>query len=310
LKTIQKAALNLSGRYPFILSHSFVGTNMKLKIRDDKTGGDLLLFKDESNFDRLYFSRDRVNKYFTIAWNPGESQTVTIDGTEIEFPTNCLLTLLFDQTFSFERATDIVAWQFNREFYCIIDHDSEVSCVGFLFGTTDHIFIKLDEQAQQKLKLLLDVFTEEFKTSDNIQNEMLLVLLKRLIIYVTRLARSEYLPVKKVQDEKFNVIRKFNLLVEANFKSEHSVGFYAGQLCKSPKTLSNFFAIYNNKTPSQVIQERIFIEAKRLLSYTENSVKQIAFELGFEDVSHFSNFFKKLAHISPLDFRNTRSVAK
>src|SRR5579862_7790143 len=99
---------------------------MKLKIRDEKTGGDLLLFKEENNFDRLYFSRDRVNKYFTIAWNPGESQKVTIDGVENEFLPNSLLTLLFDQTFSFERATDIVAWQFNREFYCIIDHDSEV----------------------------------------------------------------------------------------------------------------------------------------------------------------------------------------
>ena len=283
---------------------------MKLKIRDDKTGGDLLLFKEENHFDRIYFSRDRANKYFTIAWNPGESQTVTIDGSEYEFLPNSLLTLLFDQTFSFERASDIVAWQFNREFYCIIDHDSEVSCVGFLFGTTDHLFIKLDDQAQQKLKLLLDVFTEEFKTSDNIQNEMLLVLLKRLIIYVTRLARSEYVPVKKMQDEKFNIIRKFNLLVEANFKSEHSVSFYAEQLCKSPKTLSNFFALYNNKTPSQVIQERIFIEAKRLLSYTGKTIKQITFELGFEDVSYFSNFFKKLAHISPLDFRNTFPTLK
>ncbi len=283
---------------------------MKLTLRDDKTGGDLLLFKDESNFDRLYFSRDRVNKYFTIAWNLGASQMVMIDGTEHELLPNTLLTLLFDQTFSFERAADIVAWQFNREFYCIIDHDSEVSCVGFLFGTTDHLFIRLDEQAQHKLNLLLEVFTEEFRTSDNIQNEMLLVLLKRLIIYVTMLARSEYVPVKKIQDEKFNIIRKFNLLVEANFKSEHSVSFYAEQLCKSPKTLSNFFAIYNNKTPSQVIQERIFIEAKRLLSYTDNSVKQVAFDLGFEDVSHFSNFFKKMARISPLDFRNTHSAAK
>ena len=283
---------------------------MKLKIRDDKTGGDLLLFIEEDGFDRLYFSRDRVNKYFTIAWNPGESQVVMIDGTEYEFLPNSLLTLLFDQTFSFERPADIVAWQFNREFYCIIDHDSEVSCVGFLFGSTDHLFIKINEQAQQKLKLLLDVFIEEFKTSDNIQNEMLLVLLKRLIIYVTSLARSEYVPVKKMKDEKFHIIRKFNLLVEANFKSEHSVSFYAQQLCKSPKTLSNFFAIYNHKTPSQVIQERIFIEAKRLLSYTDKTIKQITFDLGFEDISHFSNFFKKLALISPLEFRNTSSILK
>lgn len=283
---------------------------MKLKFSDKKTGADLLLFKTEEVLDRLYFSRDRFNKYFTIAWNTGPAQSVTIDGTEYDFPSQSLLTLLFNQSFSFQRPEDIVAWQFNREFYCIIDHDNEVSCVGFLFGSTDHLFIQLDEPAQVKLQLLLDVFIEEFKTLDNIQNEVLLVLLKRLIIYVTNLAKAGYAPVKKLLGEKFHTIRKFNLLVEANFKAEHSVSFYAGELCKSPKTLSNLFAAYNHKTPSQVIQERIMIEARRLLSYTNKPVKEITFELGFEDVSYFSNFFKKHTQSSPVDFRNSRPKSK
>lgn len=227
---------------------------MKLKLRDPKTGGDLLLFKDEQDFDRLYYSRDHSNKYFTIAWNTGEKQLVTIDGEAHEFLPNTLLTLLFNQSFYFENPTTVVAWQFNREFYCIIDHDAEVSCVGFLFGSTDHLF------------------------------------------------------VKKTQDERFHVIRKFNLLVEANYRTAHSVSFYAQQLCKSPKTLSNLFAIYNHKSPSQVIQERIQIEAKRLLSYTDKSVKEIAYDLGFEDISYFSNFFKKHTGLSPVDFRNNKKV--
>lgn len=281
---------------------------MRLHIRDEKTGGDLLLFSNEQGFDRHYFSRDRSNKRFTIAWNPGASQKVTIDEETYEFPSNSLLTLLFDQSFRFERADEIIAWQFNREFYCIMDHDSEVSCVGFLFGTTDHLFIHLKPAAQQKLKLLFDVFSEELKTNDNIRNEMLLVLLKRLISYITGLARAEYVPEKKVKDEKYNLIRKFNLLVEASFKSEHAVSFYASQLFKSPKTLSNLFALYNHKSPSQVIQERILIEAKRLLAYTDKPVKAITYELGFEDMPHFSNFFKKHMKQSPQDFRNNRSI--
>jgi len=221
-----------------------------------------------------------------------------------------LLTLLFNQSFTFENSAGIIAWQFNREFYCIIDHDSEVSCVGFLFSNTDHLFVKINDQAQQKLRLLSDIFIDEFKTSDNIRNEMLLVLLKRLVMYVTMLAKSGYAPVKKLQDERLHVIRKFNLLVEANFKTEHTVSFYAEQLYKAPKTLSNLFAIFNQKTPSQIIQERIMVEAKRLLFYTDRSVKDITFELGFEDVSYFSSFFKKNAHVSPSDFRNSPGVSK
>ncbi|WP_143310608.1 helix-turn-helix domain-containing protein [Chitinophaga vietnamensis] len=283
---------------------------MKLHLREENTGGEIFLFKEDAGFDRLCFTKDRFNKYFTIAWNTGPNQTVTIDGAEYEFPADSLLTLLFNQSFSFEDAASIVAWQFNREFYCIIDHDSEVSCVGFLFSSTDHLFVRLDEASRQKLQLLSDIFIEEFNTSDHIQNEMLLVLLKRLIIYVTRLAKSGYVPAKKQQDERFHIIRKFNLLVEANFKSEHAVSFYAQQLCKSPKTLSNLFALFNQKPPSQVIQERITVEAKRLLYYTDKSIKHITFELGFEDVAYFSSFFKKNAGLSPSEFRNSPATAK
>lgn len=283
---------------------------MKFHVKEDQTEGELLFFKAEPAFDRFSFSRDRFNKYFTIAWNIGGTQKIKIDGTEYEFPPNSLLTLLFNQTFSFEDSSDIVAWQFNREFYCIIDHDSEVSCVGLLFSSTDHMFVHLSETAQKKLQLLSDVFIEEFLTSDLIQKEMLLVLLKRLLIYITGIAKSEYIPVMKVQEDRFHIIRKFNLLVEAHFKVEHSVSFYAELLCKSPKTLSNLFAIYKQKTPSQIIQQRIILEAKRLLLYTDRSIKHITFELGFEDVSYFSNFFKKNTNIAPSDFRSSLPLIK
>jgi AraC family transcriptional activator of pobA len=87
------------------------------------------------------------------------------------------------------------------------------------------------------------------------------------------------------------------------------VSYYAQQLNKSPKTLSNLFALYNHKTPLQVIQERILIEAKRLLYYTDKSVKQITYELGFEDAAYFSNFFKKNTTLSPLEFRNSKKAS-
>jgi len=277
---------------------------MRHTLKDENTGGELLLFKDEAGFDRLVFSKDQFNKYFTIVWNTAESQTIFIDGAEYNFPENSLITLLHNQSFSFGDSTGIVAWQFNREFYCIIDNDSEVGCVGFLFSNIYHLIIELNDQAQQKLQLLSAVFIEEFKTSDNVQNELLVALLKRLIIYITQLAKVGYVPAKKLQDNRFHIIRKFNLLVEKNFKSEHSVGFYAEKLCKAPKTLSNLFALFNLKPPSQIIQDRIIVEAKRLLRFTDRSVKEISFELGFEDVAYFSNFFKKNAGISPSDFRN------
>jgi AraC family transcriptional activator of pobA len=282
---------------------------MKLSVSNQSTGGDLLLLNNEIDFDRLFYTRDQDNKYFTIAWNRGEKQTVSIDGSTYDFKPQTILPLMFNQSFYFERPADIVAWQFNREFYCIVDHDSEVSCVGFLFGMNDNVFIDLDEDTQRKLQLLLDVFVEELNTNDGIQNDMLLMLLKRLIIMVTRLARAGSFPDVKLNDDRFHILRKFNLLVEMNFRTQHSVSYYAEQLNRSPKTLSNLFALYNHKTPIQIIQERILIEAKRLLFYTDKSAKQITYELGFDDAAYFSNYFKKHTSFSPSEFRSSKKMA-
>jgi AraC-like DNA-binding protein len=181
--------------------------------------------------------------------------------------------------------------------------------VGFLFGRGDRVLIPLDETASKKMHLLHDMFIEEFNTSDGIQNEMLLVLLKRLIIFITKLAKTEFVPDVKYQDERLDIFRQFNLLVEANYHKEHTVNFYAQCLNKSPKTLSNLFAIYNQKTPLQMIQDRIVIEAKRLLTYTNKSTKEITHTLGFEDSAYFCNFFKRHTTLTPLAFRANQEPA-
>ena len=77
-------------------------------------------------------------------------------------------------------------------------------------------------------------------------------------------------------------------------------------LYKSPKTLSNIFSKFSDKTPLQFIHERRSLEAKRLLQYSEKSIKEIAYELGFEDLQIFGRFFKKTEGITASEFRNMK----
>jgi AraC-like DNA-binding protein len=77
-------------------------------------------------------------------------------------------------------------------------------------------------------------------------------------------------------------------------------------LNKSPKTLSNLFKKYNEKSPLQVIQNRTILEARRLLRYSDKSIKEIAYEIGYEDIQSFSRFFKKVEGISPSDFKKAQ----
>ena len=282
---------------------------MRLHYIDPVSAGELHLTSHEANFDRQFFQRDHQDKFLTIAWNDGPEQTVTIDGIKHQFPAQSILPLMVNQSFQFDKAEQIVAWQYNRNFYCIVDHDIEVSCVGFLFyGSAQAMLITLDEQQQRKFNLLLQVFIDEFEDRDAIQRDMLQMMLKRLIIIVTRLAKKQYLKDQALTEQKLDVLRKFNLMVENNYRKQHTVQFYADQLNKSPKTLANYFALYNDKSPLAVIQDRIIMEAKRLLMYTDKSAKEIAYDLGYEDAAYFSNLFKKQTGYSPSDFRNANTA--
>jgi AraC-like DNA-binding protein len=215
-----------------------------------------------------------------------------------------IITVTYLQHVSYcEAQLPLTAILFNREFYCISDHDSEVSCNGILFfGTQDIPIITIPEEQLNKFNLLYDIFIEEFATPDSIQGGMLQMLLKRMIIMCTRLAK-EQLIVKTLGNEQIETIRKFNILVDLNFKTKRKVSDYAELLHKSPKTLSNLFAIYNQKSPQQIILERIALEAKRLLNFTDKQNQEIAFELGFNDPAHFSRFFKKMTQTTPSEYR-------
>ena len=268
--------------------------------------GKLLLIDKEQNFKLDYFKQSSDYSFHTIAWNMGDKQIVLIDEVKYEFNTNTILPIMLNQSFRFEKPENIVAWQFNREFYCILNHDAEVGCVGFIFfGPSPTMFVTLDDEHIDKMRKLFDLFIEEYDSDEEIKGEMLRMLLVRLIIQTTRLAKKQYFKAEDFAETKFYLIREYNVLVEINYKKEHQVQFYAGQLNKSPKTIANIFSLYSKKTPLQIIQERIITEAKRLFYYTDKSVKEIANELGFEDVAHFSKFFKNCTNQTPSDIKKT-----
>jgi AraC-like DNA-binding protein len=240
----------------------------------------------------------------TFVYNKGEAQKVTIDEIEYTMPSRSILPLVSNQHFHFERPDELIAWQFNREFYCIVNHDAEVGCVGFLFyGIRHPMFIQLDESEIAEMVQMQKNFADEWQHSDNFRGEMLRILLKRLIIKTTRLAKLQSESYQQFSDEKMDIVRKFALLLEINYKSEHEVKFYAAALNKSPKTLCNIFSLLQQPSPSKLIQNRIILEAKRYLYYTDKSGKEIAYELGFDSPAHFSRFFKLYSGCRISDFR-------
>ncbi|MBL4709842.1 MAG: helix-turn-helix domain-containing protein [Flavobacteriales bacterium] len=270
--------------------------------------GSIIGLTDHYRKDRNSFSmKDSI---VSMLWNRSEeSVKLVIDNELFLLQPNQIVTVTYLQNISFDMGCPpLHAIIFNREFYCILDHDEEVSCNGILFfGTQDLPIITLDEGERAKFNVLLQVFIDEFETPDRIQGEMLQTMLKRFIIKCVRLAK-EQLITKELNNNQVEIIRKFNVLVDTHFKEKRHVKDYAELLFKSPKTLSNLFGIYNQFSPQQIIHNRLILEAKRLLHYTNLPVTEVGLELGYEDPAYFSRFFKKHTGKSPSEYKNIELV--
>ena len=194
--------------------------------------------------------------------------------------------------------------QFNREFYCIRENDHEVSCDGILyFGTQGIPILNMSQKEIQSFERLLGVLKEEFEIVDAIQEEMLRAILKKWLIKSTRILKSQNNYIGD-NEPRIELLRQFNILLENKYRDYHKVSDYATLLNQSPKTITNQFKLLGQETPSTMIQQRIISEAKRYLLYSSSSIKEIAFKLGFDDAPSFSNYFKRIANLSPKPFRN------
>lgn len=256
----------------------------------------------EIDHENSQLLKDKIADCLSVIWCL-EPITLTVDGNEVNHSKNTLLFLTEYHSVESIKISAARLIRFNRAFYCISDHDSEVGCKGILFfGASQLPKITIPEVELEKFELLWKMFCIEMESVDNLQNDMLQMMLKRLLILSTRIYKeqSELINFDKNQ---LDIVREYNYLVESHFKTMHQVADYAKMLNKSPKTLSNLFKLYNEKSPLQIIQNRILLEARRLLRYSDKSIKEIGYEIGYEDIQAFSRFFKKAEGISPSDFK-------
>ena len=247
--------------------------------------------------------KEKVENGLSVFWSTGEGNILKVDNETINLKFNQVVFLTEFHQVEVLKLVSAKLVRFNRDFYCIRDHDSEVGCQGILFFGASRIpSIQIHEEELEKFEILWKMFYFEMETKDNLQIEMLQMMLKRMIILCTRIFKEQH-ELAVMPPSEVDIIREFNVLVEYNYKEIRTVGEYAEMLHKSPKTLSNLFAQYNHKTPLQIIQERILLEARRLLKFTDLSVKEVAYELGFEDLQTFSRLFRRKESMSPKAFR-------
>lgn len=242
---------------------------------------------------------------YSIFWIKKGKGKYHIDFEHYDFEDNTLFFLSPNQVFSVESEKIKEAYRitFSQDFYCIQTHDKEVSCNGVLFNNIYETPLVVPSSKETvKLEMILQNLIDEFQLDETAQYDMLQSYLKQFIIQSVRIKKEHNL-IK--DDSTSKLFKDFSLLVEMNYKELHSVSDYATRLGLSPKSLSKHFQKLGTITPSELIKNRIVLEAKRQFLYTDDSIKTIAYNLGFNDAAYFSRFFSKATGQPPNSFKKS-----
>ncbi len=166
--------------------------------------------------------------------------------------------------------------------------------------------IRYSPQYMESLLFLLELELES--ASDIFQSDIVQRFLSALLLESERIVTSN--KTENIHINENNIARTFLNEVEKHFKTNRKVEFYIDKLAVYEKTLTKEVKALSGKTPKQYIDTRIILETKRLLAYSTLSIKEIGFELGWDEATNFNKFFKKHTGITPLDFRDKYTMTE
>ena len=190
---------------------------------------------------------------------------------------------------------------FNSSFYHINENFQKLLDYPFFHSLNNSPFINLNTE-KEKIIALWDELYEEYQAQRKNKEKLLRALLDVLLIRASRVYHSPKDDTKPIYMT--YQLRKLETLIDQHFKEHRLLNDYAELMYISPRQLNSICKKGLNKTVVNLLHERLLIEAKRLLLFTNNSIHEIAYELGFADTSYFMRFFKKHTSSTADAYRN------
>ncbi|MBC8151403.1 MAG: AraC family transcriptional regulator [Bacteroidetes bacterium] len=200
---------------------------------------------------------------------------------------------------------------FHADFFCIYRHQHEIASNGILFDNLyKPPFFGIRDEILHQFLSLIESMKQEVECNEPAQQESIILYLKLFLITAIRTSQAALAVQASTKTKEPLVLQQLQDAIETHHCQKHAVGEYADLLQVSPKRLARLVKTYYGKTMTELIRERLVMEAKRELYLTSKSVKSIAFQLGFSDEYYFSRFFKKNTDISPQLYRESVGKAK
>ncbi|GAB2523296.1 helix-turn-helix transcriptional regulator [Spirosoma aerophilum] len=161
--------------------------------------------------------------------------------------------------------------------------------------------LRLTEADVAFVEDILAKISAEYERPNEWQQRMLTAYLTVLLTYLSRLYTEQYTSKPVLTDNL--LLKKYQSKIDEHFRQLHLVSEYASLLNVSAGYLSEVIKSQSGKPAITHIHDRLVLEARRLLFHTQQSLKEIAFDLGFSDASYFNRFFKRETALTPAEYR-------
>jgi AraC family transcriptional activator of pobA len=249
-----------------------------------------------ANWNIRPHSHDRLNHLMHVREGGGR---MFADARTTSFQAPCLLVLPSDVVHGFAFAPDTVGRVLTVSDRYLLDHMAARVDTGGLFAAPRALPLTADGAFEELLaRLAIELAWTAPGHSEAVEALLVLVLVEAL-----RAARQAPAASSR-RGAAAALVARFRGLVEAKHRSETRVEAYAAELGVSAKRLRNACARAAATTPLRIIQHRLLLEARRLLLYSNMTVSEVAYFLGFDDPAYFTRVFTKATGASPRAFRS------
>lgn len=245
--------------------------------------------------------------FYQILWFRDGSGIHSVDFKEYPVTNNSVFFLSPDQIHFFDKLHTQKGFviQFNESFLSDEGSSENVFLKYNVFNAFDTVpYFLLPDHAKERLEQIMDSMkTESVNASMFAHRDYLKYLVKLFLIEIQRIGQRGTGTPLCINNAANRLFIRFRQTLEHHYRQMHTVKEYANHLNVSVKTLTNSVGASSCSTPLKIINDRIILEAKRQLCYTDLKIKEIAFRLGFDDPSYFVKFFKRQTGILPAEFR-------
>ena len=274
----------------------------------------------ELQFMPRFFANNRpgpmmphAHEFYQIIWFRRGHGVHHVDFTDYPVTDNTIFFIAPGQVHAFDGPNDYegVIIHFNASFMADEESSESVFLKYDVFNAYDSLpYCKITNEEADRLMLLVNEMNREYSLSGAFAHKDYMQYLVRLfLIRVQRSGERREVPKLYVSSIANRTFVRFRQLLEQNFHSVHTVQEYADMLNISARTLTKYVSQSAHRSPLQIINERIVLEAKRQIQHSTLSIKEVAYQLGFEDPSYFVKFFKRLTGKMPKDFRTEKNAS-